>query len=105
MAKKKDKKDKPARSGYDWMHYLFFAVIIILTLTINSDRKHFPAEAMIPSPEQVTNYCKSLGAEYGWLSSSCGADEVNCHYKLGGYVKNECTRWNVEGGQALGNFK
>lgn len=90
------------------MKFIFLMLVFVLGIIVGviSDVsfKHintldscggFPDSVMIPDDEMVTGFCQHLGYRYGWLSGSCGVDEVMCHRKVGAYDSNVCEKWLV----------
>lgn len=76
----------------------FYLTMLIFSLLTNylffiSNERFFPNEVSIPNSDMVSNYCKNLGYEYGWVSQSCGINEVNCNKKVLGLTNNTCVKW------------
>ena len=54
----------------------------------------YPKEVSIPNNDMVNNFCKQQGYDSGWLSSSsCNANQVQCHKKIFDMDKYVCVDW------------
>ena len=68
-------------------YHLFNLNLSNSPMTVNS------TNCYVPSPEETNNFCKNQGYHNGWVSQTCGANEVQCHKKVGDMDKFVCVSW------------
>ena len=75
--------------------FLFGVVLGFILSMLVVQQFMFPLKTNIPSQDMVTSFCRDKGFKNGWLSSSsCGANEVQCHKKFGQLDEYKCVDWN-----------
>ena len=79
-----------------WISVIIVCYSIILFLLIHNTNCKCKIPCKIPSPENVMDYCKSKGFENGWVTQTCGANQVQCHSKIGDLDKFVCIEYISE---------
>jgi hypothetical protein len=54
----------------------------------------FPHNVNIPNQRMINNFCKEMGFDSGWLSStSCEINQVQCEKHIFDMIKYQCIEW------------
>jgi hypothetical protein len=71
------------------------AVVALLAYALQSYRLNetYAKNVSIPSSDMVNAYCHAQGFKHGWLSSSCGVNEVQCYREVGDLSQTKCVKW------------
>ena len=96
MAKKKD---KLIQCKNEQIIIIIIMLILVGLMSLWSykegSEKGKRIEINIPNSEMIDEFCKSLGYDNGWLSSSsCEINEVQCHKEYFDVHEYKCIKWS-----------